>query len=191
MSVRALTGTGTGFLRFISCDVWVGEFQQLSNQIVEDVVTKPAYKAIWDTGATSTVINQKIVKALNLIPTGKAINQVVGVAGKPVRHEVNTYFVNLFLPNKVILPGLTVSEGEPGGCDVLIGMDVIRQGDFSISNANNRTVWSFRVPSIEETDYVKEIDSYNLVHRSKPLSSDAKRKARNKRKKFNQKKRNN
>mgnify|MGYP003298516742 CR=1 FL=1 len=40
--------------------------------------------------------------------------------------------------------------------DVLIGMDVIRYGDFTISNYNGKTKMSFRIPSIQETDYVEE-----------------------------------
>ena len=49
----------------------------ISNQLVTlvDVVvpnTKNAFqvKAIWDTGATATVITENVVKALGLIPTG-------------------------------------------------------------------------------------------------------------------------
>ena len=40
--------------------------------------------------------------------------------------------------------------------DVLIGMDVIKYGDFSITNTNGKTTFSFRTPSIKEIDYLKE-----------------------------------
>ena len=40
--------------------------------------------------------------------------------------------------------------------DVLIGMDIIQHGDFSITNVNNKTTFSFRTPSMKEIDYVKE-----------------------------------
>lgn len=39
---------------------------------------------------------------------------------------------------------------------VIIGMDVIRMGDFSITNSGNQTWASFRVPSIQGVDYVQE-----------------------------------
>lgn len=35
-------------------------------------------------------------------------------------------------------------------------MDIIRHGDFAITNINNCTTFSFRTPSIKEIDYVKE-----------------------------------
>jgi hypothetical protein len=39
---------------------------------------------------------------------------------------------------------------------VLIGMSIINKGDFSISNYDNKTTLSFRIPSVKETDYTKE-----------------------------------
>jgi hypothetical protein len=41
---------------------------------------------------------------------------------------------------------LVDSEGDFDDCDILIGMDVIRLGDFSISNLR-KTVFSFRIPA--------------------------------------------
>ena len=35
-------------------------------------------------------------------------------------------------------------------------MDIITSGDFSITNKNGITVFSFRYPSITEVDYVQE-----------------------------------
>lgn len=35
-------------------------------------------------------------------------------------------------------------------------MDIISYGDFTISNYNGKTIFSFRTPSIIHTDYVKE-----------------------------------
>jgi len=37
-------------------------------------------------------------------------------------------------------------------------MDIISMGDFSISSKNGITCFSFRVPSIVETDFVKEFN---------------------------------
>ena len=38
----------------------------------------------------------------------------------------------------------------------LVGMDVICNGDFSITNLNGRTWMSFRIPSCAAIDYVAE-----------------------------------
>ena len=109
------------------------------------------YIGIWDTGATSTVITKKIAHELDLKPTGKS--RVYHANGEDI---VNTYYINLLLLNGVAFSTIKVTEGDLNGADVLIGMDIISRGDFSISNVNNNTVFSFRIPSIHEVDFTKE-----------------------------------
>jgi hypothetical protein len=60
------------------------------------------------------------------------------------------------LPNSVGFVNLEVTLGQLYGADVLLGMDIITSGDFSITNVGGRTVFSFRVPSITAVDFVKE-----------------------------------
>jgi hypothetical protein len=80
--------------------------------------------------------------------------------------ESKTYLVNLFLPNKVALAGVLVSECEDivGDFGVIIGMDVITSGDFAITNTDDKTWVSFRVPSMGRIDYVEE---FNRSHGQK------------------------
>jgi predicted aspartyl protease len=106
---------------------------------------------LWDTGATGTVISSSVVQKLNLKPISKA--KVYHADGDSI---VNVYLINLFLPNKVAIPFVKVTEGKLNGTDLLIGMDVISLGDFSITNVSGNTTFSFRVPSSVEIDYVKE-----------------------------------
>ena len=118
---------------------------------------------------------------LGLEPSGKA--EVSGVHGSKV---VSTYFINLGLANNVNISGIPATEAEiSGDVDVLIGMDVIRYGDLSISNFNSRTIFSFRVPSVEEIDFKKEIDQANLE--STPRTADSLRKERNRKKQVKRK----
>jgi hypothetical protein len=70
-------------------------------------------------------------------------------------YEANCYFIDISLTNKVIIPNLFVIHGEPIGCDILIGMDIINRGDFAVSNFNNKTQFTFRMPSIEDIDFKK------------------------------------
>ena len=42
-------------------------------------------------------------------------------------------------------------------------MDVINQGDFSVSNFEGKTVFSFRIPSKKTIDYVQEINIENVI----------------------------
>ncbi|MEY3416036.1 MAG: hypothetical protein RL060_147 [Bacteroidota bacterium] len=108
--------------------------------------------AIWDTGASGCAITTKVVAALSLTPTGKVqVSTANGIVFQ------NTYTIDVRLPNSVIIVGIIATEvpGLAGGCDALIGMDIITLGDFSITNHNGNTCMSFRVPSSHEIDYVK------------------------------------
>lgn len=110
------------------------------------------FMAIWDTGATGTVITKAVVDKLNLKPVRKT--KVRHANGESI---VNVYYINLFLPNQVAFKFIPVTEGILGDdVSVLIGMDVITKGDFAVTNFNGRTTFSFRVPSIEEIDFVKK-----------------------------------
>lgn len=142
------------------------------------------YVAVWDTGATGTVISQKVVDNLGLKPSGKANIEVVGPAGQaqPNRYVANTYLVDLILPNSTLISSIRVSDGDPGGGDVLIGMDVIQLGDLSVSNFKGRTVISFRLPSVEEIDFVKEIGEFKQKYGGWVAPGTINRKERNKRK---------
>ena len=69
----------------------------------------------------------------------------------------NTYLVALWLPNHICIPSLKVTEGIIGeGMDVLIGMDIISQGDFAVTNKEGKTNFTFRMPSMHCIDFVKE-----------------------------------
>jgi hypothetical protein len=42
------------------------------------------------------------------------------------------------------------------GVDMLIGMDMITEGDFIISNYAGRTVFTFRMPSAHSFDFLED-----------------------------------
>ena len=101
-------------------------------------------KGIWDTGATGTVITKSIVDKLKLSPTGKT--KVLGLNSSAIK---DTYILDIGLPNKVRIPNCNVIESEINSkeIEVLIGMDIIQLGDLAISNANNRTTFSYCIPA--------------------------------------------
>ena len=104
---------------------------------------------VWDTGATNSVISPRLVEALKLVPTGRMpVNDARGTKIS------NTYIVNVMLPNNVEIPFLQVTEGILLGFDMLVGMDIISKGDFSVSCPEGKTVFSFRLPSAHEVDFV-------------------------------------
>lgn len=120
---------------------------------------KHQYTAIWDTGATGTVISQKVVDECELIPTGMT---QVATAGGIV--SVNTYIVDVSLPNNVTFQNLNVTTGFLNGTDVLIGMDIMSAGDFSVSNFEGKTKFTFRLPSQKDADFVFEAKEGRTVH---------------------------
>ena len=103
-----------------------------------------SYEAIWDTGATNTVISEKLAKELNLTSVGKAR---VGTAGGII--EVDKYILGLKLPNNLQIKNVMITAGKLYGTDFLIGMDIITLGDFSVTNLNGKTTFSFRYPLVK------------------------------------------
>lgn len=86
-------------------------------------------RAIWDTGATGSMITADVAEKLNLRPLGET--RIMGVHGS---QKAKVYKVDLIFPHAgVILPGVRVSEADSGGgFDLLVGMDIIGRGMFGI-----------------------------------------------------------
>lgn len=149
------------------------KYDHISNMIVSDVEIKDPFSnktistyAIWDTGAQGSVITKKTANKLGLVPIGKS--NIRGVHGT---NEVNVYRIQLTLNNKSIILLANVTESDDLSADdsigMLIGMNVINMGDFSISNYSGRTVMSFREPSQRVIDYVEGIRSGNPIIKDK------------------------
>lgn len=101
--------------------------------------------AMWDTGATNTLISPRIVKALGLKPFGKSgISSANGIV------ETNTYLVHVGIPSGSVVTNILALEDENDDYEVVIGMDIISRGDFAFSNHEGHSTFSFRIPSQEE-----------------------------------------
>lgn len=115
-------------------------------------IKKNQYIATWDTGATNTVISEKVIKECNLIPTG--IAKVMTANGIM---DAGVYVINITLPDNVEINNLKVTEGKLGdNTDVLVGMDIITRGDFAVSNYNGQLKFTYREPSMQPIDFVKD-----------------------------------
>ena len=123
--------------------------------------------AIWDTGAEISAISTRVATELGLTPVNIARN--ITAAGEI---SVYIYAVNIFLPNNVNFAMVPVTGNDLGDVDMLIGMDIISQGDFSITNVGGRTTFSFRIPSMERIDYVKESTPQPIVKAEEPGRND-------------------
>lgn len=125
--------------------------------IVDNPSQSVKTKAIWDTGATNTVITNEIADRLNLEPSG--YTEVNTASESKLR--TNTYIIDLKLKKDVVISALQVTEGKistENGIDCLLGMDIISLGDFSITNFEGKTWLSFRIPSQHKIDFVEKIN---------------------------------
>jgi len=143
-------------------EVYISRTVSSSPQIIRPSDAKQ-YKALWDTGATGSVITRKVVDECGLKPISRAtVHHAKGTSTTPV------YLVSIFLPNQVCFPSMRVTEGDLAGeVEVLIGMDIISKGDFAVSNKDGKTAFTFRMPSLERIDFVKQIE--NLKAAKKPV----------------------
>jgi hypothetical protein len=91
-----------------------------------------------------------IIKACGLKPIGMA---KVHTANGSCLSEV--YLINIRLPNSVGFRGIRATNQDLLGHPVLIGMDVISQGDFAVTNFGGNSKFSFRYPSRAHIDFVQ------------------------------------
>jgi predicted aspartyl protease len=114
-------------------------------------------KAIWDTGATSTVITKEVFDHLKLKPFGMTMVSTASVSNE----KKETYLVDVFLKSDLRVQAVEVTVGTIAaehGINCLIGMDIIALGDFSITNFGGKTCMSFRIPSQYEVDFVQKFE---------------------------------
>jgi uncharacterized protein YchJ len=148
--VRSFTQAHGGIVPVLTSSVSIQE--AFDPKVSHPTDPTKEYKAIWDTGATKTAISNKVAQECGLKPTGMC--KVRTAAGEA---DACTYFVSVYLPNKVCFPQVRVTEAKIFDADVLIGMDIIASGDFAVTNHKGKTYMSFRMPSIECIDFVKQI----------------------------------
>lgn len=130
-------------------------YSGLTNKPFADVEIGPAFaptdpppvikrfRGLWDTGASGSVITQDVVDSLQLKQL--TVTTVQHAAGTTL---AEVYLISLKFPNSIGFRSIRVTKGILGkDLSVLIGMDVILNGDFSITNHDGATEINFQVPS--------------------------------------------
>ena len=108
-------------------------------------------RSLWDTGAPVSLISARVAKVLGLTSIGKS-----GVSGYNEEIDVkDTFLIHLGLPTGDIVTNIMAMEFESDEYDVVIGMDVICNGDLAITNKDDKTTFSFRIPSEQEIAFSK------------------------------------
>jgi len=113
-------------------------------------------RALWDTGAMLSAITPEAARSLRLIPFNR-----IKVNGINNTSMADVAKVCIRLPNSVEVRNTNVTVCNlVRDIDLLIGMDIIKLGDFAISNGAGKTVFTFAMPPFEDkTDlYAKSIE---------------------------------
>lgn len=103
-----------------------------------------SFRALWDTGASHSVITKAVAEEVDL--SAFRFAPVCGVHGSK---EVPFYMIDVTLPGDLVIRNLPVAGCEKLGeieVSALIGMDIISQGEFVVSNRNGLTSMSFHLP---------------------------------------------
>ena len=115
-------------------------FNSIQNQNVIRV------RALWDTGAMLSAVTPEIAKKLNLVSINRI--KINGIGNYSIADIVR---VSIRLPNMIELNNARISVlNLVKDVDMLIGMDIIRLGDFSISNGAGKTLFTFAMPPFEQ-----------------------------------------
>ena len=139
--------SNNGLLRVISCAIGISK--------PDDSNILPI-NAIWDTGASSSVITKDAATKLGIAPTGKA--KVSTASQKD--YITDSYTVDIFLKPDLRVKAVKVVSGVLyGSFECLIGMDIITLGDFTVTNKDNQTCMTFGIPSVNAYDYVRSINA--------------------------------
>lgn len=105
--------------------------------------------ALWDTGASHCSITQSLAENLGL----HAIDKVAVEHAKGRSFE-NVYLAILQVTNKYYMEvEFTECQSISNNFEIIVGMDVITQGDFAITNKDGKTSFSFRLPSLTTIDF--------------------------------------
>jgi predicted aspartyl protease len=102
-------------------------------------------QALWDTGAMISVVTPDVARKLKL----KKHDEIVinGFGGEEL---VDVVLVSLKFPNGITIErfDVVVSNVDPDA-GIIIGMDIITQLDFAITNGGGQTTFSFAIPPFE------------------------------------------
>lgn len=127
-------------------DVSISHYADDNRQLPAELICK--YPALWNTATHRSCISQRVIEELSLTPHSEQEGEA-------------SYAVDVHLPNKIrihIMNAGIMAPTSAGQAECLLGMDVISQGDISISHSDGKTFFSFRAPSQGGVDYAEKIE---------------------------------
>jgi len=120
----------------------ISQYEKSDEVNAESVIAKTttSFHGIFDTGASCSVISERVADQLALKKTNTAVVHTAGGA-----FQQNCYVVNIVLPNNILLSARQVTAAKLHNFDVLLGMDVIGLGDFIISQRHGFLLVEFSI----------------------------------------------
>lgn len=122
-----LTTVGNALLRTMG---------SLRRSMSDELVTSDSL-LVWDTGARCTTLNERIVEALGLQPTGRTVTLMLA-DGHAV--ECKTYMVYVKFTFGDYYGPYEVPAMAGMSCDLLVGMDIITLGELHVNRMNETEV---------------------------------------------------
>ena len=149
------------------------EYPNLASELYTEVfLFNPADKdiyvktfAIWDTGATISSIAPGLLKKLSLEPIDSVL-----IEGVNSLEKCDQVLVHVGLPNNIIISNIkpSVCIFGPPDLEFIIGMDIIKSGDFMIANGRGKTLFSFAIPPLPmKINLVNQADHINRNNEGK------------------------
>lgn len=132
-------------------------YPSVQERIITPVIVQSHKKivkvnALWDTGSNRTYISNSLANKLRLQNEGTKTTITSG-------GEINSSLYNITLHLNDFMSYYICVASYPNtvlNADIVIGMDIINQGDFAITNTNGHTTFSFRTPSQEEVKFSED-----------------------------------
>ena len=110
----------------------------------EGFIQRKDVTALIDTGATYCCIDKKLAKQWQFTTIG--VTKTRTAAGV-VPNNIHT--VNIVLPENIRFDNEEIMEVD-AGVDFVIGMNLLKKGDFMLSHYDGTIIFSFRMPPVND-----------------------------------------
>lgn len=156
------------------CYTYTGRFPVYRGRISSMIHVSPAensssmrlkVRAQWDPGAAFTLISKRLFNALDLdlLSSSQNLRTAMGFTTKAPESEVWITIVLGGFPVKLKVCVVDKPTGHDD-IDVLLGLDFILRGNFSISIQDGVPMFSFCFPSLIPVDYHSCLENLNIQH---------------------------
>jgi hypothetical protein len=147
-------------------------FNGIVTQIITDCIISPCeepeeirnkqykVKATWDTGSGANLITRSAAKKIGLIP-----KRLIKRYYKEKYIDAYVYEAYINVGNRIFLPIelMEIPFDDPFAPPIIIGMDVIKKGNFSIYQQLTGSVMEFTIPERERTDPSGTFDEFDTT----------------------------